>query len=169
MLESIKNEIPIDAFKTVMCKLDATGLIEYANEYFMQLIAYDLYTIMGRKINLLYDKKMPKAITTYAWDKIIKKEKTNIILKCQSKSKSFYWLEVKLDVIINAETRAVENIFFYGKAAKRNAILELDKFYTKLYEIEQEKGVSFAKQYLEKYLEEKNLTYNDFMGKYLRN
>jgi len=168
MSELIKKEIPVDGFETIMCKFDVAGVIEYANDYFMTLSEYSLYELMGKKINFLYNENMPRVITEYAWNKILNKEKTNIILKCQTKSKKFYWLEVKLDLLINPETRKVENVFFYGKAANRNAILELDIFYTKLYEMEQEKGLLFSKQYLENYLEEQHLNYNDFMNKYLR-
>lgn len=167
--EPFDKEQHVNSNKTIMCKVDLHGIIEYANEYFVELTGYSEGEIIGESLNLISHPSMPKAITKLIWTDLKQKQKTFGVIKYISKSGSFYWLQVKFDFKVNEDTRELLNIYLYAIAPDRMSILELDKLYKKLNKIEKEASFEVSKKFFNNYLENSKLTYTDFIQKYIKN
>ncbi len=155
--------------KSIMCKTDSDGIIEYANEYFVELTEYKEGEIMGESIELIRHPEMPRCISNKIWEQVISKKKVHGILRFLSKSGSFFWLQVKFDFKVNEQTREISNVYFYAKPPSRMAILDLNKFYNKLVKMENEVSLEVANTYFNGFLENKNIDYDNFISKYLEN
>lgn len=164
----LDKEKHVDNTKSIMCKTDIDGYIEYANEYFVELSGYNEGGIMGESIEIISHPDMPKVIAKSIWREIKKKKKVNAIVKYLSKSGHFYWLQVKFDFKVSEATREILNVYLYATPPSRSGILEINKFYKKLSKIENEAGLEIAENYFNGYLENSDLTYGNFIDKYLQ-
>jgi PAS domain S-box-containing protein len=165
--QPINDEIHVLNGKTLMIKTDSDAIIEYANDYFLDISEYNAGDLMGESFLLLTHPDMPKTIIDLAWKEIFNKKTVSTIIKFISKSGKFFWLQVRLDFKVNEQTKDVKNIYYYGEQAPRNAILELTKLYDKLYKIEKESSLELSEKYFNNYLENLDLNYNTFFKKYL--
>lgn len=52
--QPIDNEILLDETKIIMSKTDERGVIEYANQYFMDICGYDEWELMGEPHIMLF-------------------------------------------------------------------------------------------------------------------
>lgn len=160
------KEIPLDPSKTVMSKTNAKGIIEYANEYFMEVSGYEEYELMGQAHNVIRHPDMPKTVFKLLWNRLNKGENIHAFVKNLSKDGRYYW------VLTNFETKYDEagNIVSHysrRKAAPKNAIYEIEKLYKTLKSIEDRQGMETAVKYFEGMLEEKGVTYDHFILKIL--
>ena len=163
----INQEVTILPHKTILCKTDTSQIIEYANEYFIQLCEYTEGEIIGESIALLYHPQMPRTILNLAYKYVLNKKKVYSIARFISKSGKFFWLQIRFDFKVNQETREIQNIYLYGNAASRQSITTLTKIYDKLDKIEKESNIEIAQKYFKNYLESKNLSYDSFFNQFL--
>lgn len=153
--------------KSIMCKMDVNGVIEYANDYFIELCGFKQWEIIGKDLAANYTNDMPKLIMNYTWENILKKKKTNAIIKFKSKSMEFFWLQVKFDYKIDEKTREVRNIYLYGQPLSQKSIEKITKIYTNLSNLENQESIASAEKYLAGYLEGNNLNFEQFFDKFL--
>lgn len=165
-----ENEIKIVPGKSIMAKTDNKGVIEYANAYFVELSGYNDEDIIGENISLIKHPDMPKLIFQQIWDKLLNKKKTNAIVKNLAKDGRFYWLQIKFDFKVNEETREIQNFYAYYSTPKTEAIEELNELYLKLSKMEEHSSnLDVSKNYLEGFLEEKNVSYEDYIENLFQN
>lgn len=156
------KEINLDPKKTIMSKTDPKGVIEYANEYFMEISGYEEWELMGQPHNIIRHPDMPRTIFKLMWDTIKKGENIHAFVKNMAKDGRYYW------VLTNFEFKKDEegNIISYyarRKAAPRNAIHEIERLYNTLRAIEAKQDMQTAVNYFYGMLEEKRMTYNQFI------
>lgn len=154
--------------KSIMCKIDINGIVEFASDYFIELSEYDEGEIIGKKIDSIFHPSTPKTITTYIWNSISNKKKISGIIKFSTKNNQYYWLEVSYDFIVDEHTREIGNIFLYANSTSISSILRLEKIYNKLYDLETKSNLKVANTYFEGLLEEEGVDYIDFINKYLK-
>ena len=153
--------------KSILVKTDRTGCIEYVNIEYVNLSEYEIDEIIGKDINVLAHPDMPTIIFDHIWASLFQKKRTHAIIKNISKSGKFFWLQVNFDFKVNEETREIEYIYAYYSKASQTAIKELDILYKKVRSIEDRAGVEIAENYLNGFLDEKGIEYNNFIGQYL--
>lgn len=160
--KAINEEIVVDPKKTIMSKTNKKGIIEYANEYFMEICGYDEFELIGQPHNIIRHPDMPKIIFKLMWEKLLKKENIHALIKNLTKDGKFYW------VITTFEAKTDENgniiaLYAKRKAAPRAAIIIIEELYKKLISIEKVKGLEVSRKYFEGFLEEKNMDYDTFI------
>jgi len=158
----VGKEIKLDPSQTIMSKTDARGVIEYANEYFMEISGYQEYELMGQPHNIIRHPDMPKVIFKEMWKRLSKGENIYALVKNLAKNGDFYW------VLTSFETKYDENgkiVSHYArrKAAPSNAIFQIEKLYKTLVSIEKTQGLEVAEKYFLGMLEEKNKNYDSFI------
>jgi PAS domain S-box-containing protein len=158
----IDKEINLDPNKTIMSKTDAKGVIEYANEYFIEISGYDEYELMGQPHNIVRHPDMPKTIFKLMWESLNKGENIHAFVKNLSKDGRYYW------VLTNFEFKYDESgnlVSYYAKrkAAPRNAIFEIEKLYNTLRNIEARQGMNTAVNYVHGLLEDKKMSFNEYI------
>ena len=161
-MNTIDREIKLDPSKTIMSKTDTKGIIEYANDYFMEISGYDEFELMGQPHNIIRHPDMPKVIFKELWTRLKKGENIHALVKNRSKDGGYYW------VLTNFETKFDENgkaISHYArrKAAPAYAVFKVEKLYKTLLAIEKNQSTLVAERYFKGLLEENNTNYDGFI------
>lgn len=160
------REILLDPSKIIMSKTNAKGIIEYANDYFMEISGYEQHDLMGEPHNVIRHPDMPKTIFKFLWDTIQKGENIHAIVKNMSKDGKYYWVLTNFEFKYN-ENNEIVSYYSRRKAAPKEAVIEIEKLYNTLKSIEQKQNMQVALNYFLGMLEEKKITYHQFIMKIL--
>ncbi|GAA6772256.1 hypothetical protein AAGS39_30080 [Flavobacterium sp. CGRL2] len=66
----IDKEVTWDKTQVIMSKTNAFGIIEYANEVFVDVCGYEDYELMGQPHNIIRHPDMPKVIFKVLWENL---------------------------------------------------------------------------------------------------
>lgn len=156
------KEINLDPKKTIMSKTDARGIIEYANDYFIEISGYEEYELMGQPHNSIRHPEMPKTIFKILWDSLKKGENIHAFIKNLAKDGRYYWVLTNFEFKMDAEGN-IQSYYAKRKAAPRNAIQEIEKLYYTLRNIENRQGMQAGVNYLNGLLEDKKMSFNEYI------
>ncbi len=158
----VDEEIKLVPYKTIMSKTDPKGIIEYANDYFVEVSEYKEWELMGQPHNIIRHPDMPKIIFKLLWDRLKSKQNIHAIVKNLSKSGKYYW------VVTDFKWKEDEDGNIVAYYSRRKAIPEsvksfMQDFYARLRTIEEKSGMEGSGAYLEGYLEDLGKTYDEFV------
>jgi PAS domain S-box-containing protein len=159
---TIDKEINLDPSKTIMSKTDARGIIEYANDYFMEISGYEEYELMGQPHNIIRHPDMPQVVFKLLWDRLNRGENIHAFVKNLAKDGRYYWVLTNFETKYNEEGIIISR-YSRRKAAPKNALYTIEKLYRTLRAIELKQGMKTAENYLNGLLEEKRMTYDTFI------
>ena len=156
-----ENEIQLNPYKTIMSKTDKKGIIEYANDYFMEISGYKEWELMGQPHNILRHPDMPKIVFKLLWDRLNMAKPIYAIVKNLAKDGSYYW------VIADFKTK-IDNDGNITHYARRKAVPDavkdnINKIYKNILEIEKSAGLEASEAYFNGLLEDAGLTYDQFI------
>jgi len=161
------NEIILDPFKTIMSKTDKKGIIEYANEYFMEISGYKEWELMGQPHNVIRHPDMPKVIFKLLWNRLNKSLPIYAFVKNLAKDGSYYWVIGSFSTIKDEEGN-IKTHYAKRKAIPEEVKKEISEFYNTLLSIEKNAGMEASMAYLIGYLEDLNMNYDDFIHHLMR-
>jgi PAS domain S-box-containing protein len=167
--EPIDKEIELDPKRYIMSKTDPKGVIEYGNEYFVEISGYKESELIGRPHNIIRHPDMPKIVFKLMWDRLENRKNIYALVKNLAKSGRYYWVMTDFDVKINKATDETVGYFAYRRAAPKQAVKQAEKLYAKLVEIEKERGMDGSEKYLLGFLEERGQTYDQFIDDITKN
>ncbi len=158
----LDKEIKLNPKRFIMSKTDARGIIEYANEYFMEISGYQEYELMGQPHNIIRHPDMPQVIFKLMWERLKKGQNIYALVKNLAKDKRYYWVLTSFNTKYNEKG---EIIAYYArrKAAPENAVYQIEKLYKILRKIETTQNMEISERYLKGMLEEKKLTYDQYI------
>ena len=158
----IDREIKLDPSLIIMSKTDAKGIIEYANDYFMEVCGYEEYELMGKPHNIIRHPDMPKVVFKLLWERLHKGENIHALVKNLAKDGRFYWVLTSFETKYNDSGEIISH-YARRKAAPENAIFSIEKLYKTLLAIEKNQTPEIAEKYFYGLLEEKGQTYDRFI------
>ena len=167
--DPIDKEIELDPKRYIMSKTDPKGIIEYGNEYFVEISGYKESELIGRPHNIIRHPDMPKIVFKLMWDRLENRKNIYALVKNLAKSGRYYWVMTDFDVKINKSTNETISYFAYRRAAPRHAVKQIEKVYAKLVEIEEERGMEGSEKYLLGFLEERGQTYDQYIDEITKN
>ena len=162
------NKIAVLGEKSIMCKLEPNGVIEYASSYFIELCEYRNFEILGKKLDLVYNSDTPRVIIDSFWNRISLKQKTTAIVKFNTKSGDYFWLRIKLDYKIDEKSRDISNIYLYGFPVHETIIKKIEEVYLHLNDLEKKSEKKQIEKIFNDFLLEKKVTFEDFFDKILK-
>jgi PAS domain S-box-containing protein len=146
-----------------MSKTNAFGIIEYANEVFIDVCGYEDYELMGQPHNIIRHPDMPKVIFKVLWENLKNGKNFHAIVKNLAKSGRYYWVITDFE-ISRDENDVIVNYFGRRQAVPQEVItLHIEPLYKKLLQIEAASGVEFSEKYLIGFLEEKKRSYVEYI------
>ncbi len=155
------EEIQLNPYKTIMSKTDHKGIIEYANDYFMEISGYKEWELMGQPHNILRHPDMPKLVFKLLWDRLNNAKPIYAIVKNLAKDGRYYW------VIADFKTKIDENgnVTHYArrKAIPDNTKAKISKIYNNILELEKTAGLEASEAYFAGMLEDNDITYDEFV------
>ncbi|WP_130736137.1 PAS domain-containing protein [Flavobacterium sp. J27] len=165
----VDKEVTWDKSKVIMSKTDARGIIEYANEVFVDVCGYEDYELMGQPHNIIRHPDMPKVIFKVLWEKLQSGQNFHAIVKNLAKSGRYYWVITDFEISKNEEG-VIENYFARRRAVPQEVITNhIEPLYKKLLQIEAASGIQYSEKYLNGFLEEKNKTYVQYIMELIYN
>ena len=158
----IDKEIILDKTKIIMSKTDAKGIIEYANQYFIDICGYDEWELMAEPHSIIRHPDMPRIVFKLLWERLHKGENIHALVKNLAKDGSYYWVITNFETIYNDKGKIIAH-FSRRKAPPRYAIDTIIPIYKMLVDIENKKGMDASRKFLYDFLESKKVTYDDFI------
>ena len=156
-------EIKLDPKKYILSKTDPKGVIEYVNDYFVNICGYSEYELIGKPHNIVRHPDMPKVIFWFLWERLKKKENLIAVVKNRAKDGRYYWVMTDFEIKSDKTTGEVTGYFAYRRAVPQKAIDTITPLYAKLLEIEKSSGMEASKKYLVAYLESIDKSYDEFI------
>jgi len=162
--EPIDREIKLNPKRYIVSKTDKKGIIEYCNDYFVEICGYSESELIGKPHNIIRHPDMPKIAFKLMWDRINKAENFMAVVKNLAKDGSYYWVVTDFEPKVDPITNEIISHTAFRKAAPQKAINAIIPIYAKLIEIEKEGGMEASEKYLRGFLEDKHITYDEFIN-----
>ena len=167
----IDEEKYFDSNKILMCKTDKEGILEFANNEFVEVSGFSETELMGKPIFHVQHPDMPEVIFKMMWEKIYDKEEFKVVVKDITKDGKYFWTLTVFSVTLDAKGE-IKAIY-----SKRFAVSEKTKdFFSKLYKtltrIENKRSINGIKdiksseKYLIGYLEENQIDFQSLIDKF---
>ena len=163
------EEIKLDKYKYIMSRTDTKGMIEFANDYFVEISGYTTNELIGKPHNLIRHPDMPKVIFKLMWDRLNSKKDIMAIVKNRAKDGRYYWVTTHFDIKYHYDNKTVDGYLAYRQAARPNAVKAIEPLYATLLEIEREQGISESEKYLNGFLESKGMSYDEYINEVVEN
>ena len=157
------NEIKLSQKRYIVSKTDTTGIIEYGNDYFVEISGYSEAELIGKPHSIVRHPDMPKIAFKLMWDRIKEGKNFIAIVKNLAKDGSYYWVITDFEPKIDPITNEIISHTAFRKAAPQQAINAIIPIYAKLLKIEQENGMEESEKYLHALLKENNTNYDNFI------
>jgi len=155
------EEIQLNPYKTIMSKTDQKGIIEYANDYFIEVSGYKEWELMGQSHNILRHPDTPKFVFKLLWDNLNKSKPIYAIVKNLAKDGRYYW--VIADFKTKIDNQGNRTHFARRKAIPKATKAKVEKLYHSMLEIEKAAGLDASKAYFQGLLEDAGVDYNTFI------
>jgi PAS domain S-box-containing protein len=159
----INEQIQLSTKKYIVSKTDAKGIIEYGNDYFVEISGYTESELIGKPHNIIRHPDMPRVVFKMMWDRINSGKNIMAVVKNMAKDGRYYWVVTEFEPKIDPISNDIISHTAFRKAAPQKAIDTMEPIYQKLLEIEKEGGMEASEKYLRGFFEEKRTTYDEFM------
>ena len=146
----------------LVSKTDIGGRITYGNDTFMDISGYSKKELIGQPHSIIRHPDMPKAIFQLMWESIKKGQNITAVVKNLTKDGRFYWVTTDFD-IQRGSNGQIRNYIAFREATPRKVIKEIEKIYETLLDIEKKKGDRQSLEFLHLFLEDKQMTYNEYI------
>ena len=160
----IDKEVVWDKSRVIMSKTDHRGIIEYANEVFVDVCGYEDYELMGQPHSIIRHPDMPKVLFKVLWENLKLGGNFHAVVKNLAKSGRYYWVITDFESTKN-EDGEITHYFGRRRAVPQEIITNyIEPLYKKLLQIEKTSGVEYSEKYLIGFLEEKNRSYVEYIN-----
>jgi len=146
----------------IVSKTDTKGKITYCNEIFMDMAGATEGELLGKPHNIIRHPDMPWAVFKLLWDKVQGGEEVFAYVKNKSFDGAYYW--VYANVTPSYDERG-NIIGYYSVRIKPNekALEAIKPVYQKMLELEATGGMEASTKYLMDLLNEKGVSYDEFI------
>ncbi len=160
----LDSEIILNPKRYIVSKTDPKGIIEYGNDYFVEISGYSESELIGKPHNIIRHPDMPRVAFKMMWDRILQGDNFIAIVKNLAKDGSYYWVVTEFECKRDPLSNDIISFTAFRKAAPRKAVEAITPIYAKLKEIEREGGMAASEKYLRGFLEDHGTTYDDFIN-----
>lgn len=158
----LDKEVSWDKTRTIMSKTDQYGVIEYANDTFIDVSGYEEHELMGMPHSIVRHPDMPKVLFKVLWDNLKQGKTVKPIVKNLSKSGRYYWVIADFEIKRN-EKGEITHYFSRRKSVAPEVVAKVEGLYKKLLQIEETAGMAASEKYLLGYLEDIGKSYNELI------
>lgn len=156
------KEVLFNEDQIIVSKTDTKGKITYCNDVFIDISGYKESELLSVPHNILRHKDMPKTVFKLLWDTVQSGDEINAYVKNKTKNGDYYWVFANVTPSVDNN----DNIIGYFSVRRKpnpSAINIIDPLYRELVRLENSQGISSAQQYLQNILNEKELSYEEFI------
>jgi len=158
----LDEEITFSKKKFIVSKTDIEGNITFVNQSFCDIAGYRYEELIGEPHSVIRHPDMPQAIFYMLWKSLLAGMEISAIIKNVAKSGKCYWIiadfSMQRDSYGNLETFSS-----FARYAPNYVTEAIEELYAEMIYAERKSGLEGSLGYLENFLEEKNLSYNDYL------
>jgi PAS domain S-box-containing protein len=158
----IDEEIKFSKKKFIVSKTDINGIITFANKNFCDVSGYSEEELIGVPHNIVRHPDMPRTIFFLVWSSLLRGEPVSGVVKNLAKSGKYYWVIADFDIKKDMDGN-IKSLIAFRRAAPQNVIDVIEDLYESMLNIEKRHGMEGSLAYLEAYLDEKEMNYEEFL------
>lgn len=156
------KELSFNENKFIVSKTDIKGKITYGNEVFVQMSGYKEEELIGKPHNILRHPKMPSFIFKFLWQRVRAGKEIFAYVINKNKNDDYYWVFAH----VTPSTDESGEIIGYHSARRKpkaSALEIIKPLYETLLQAERMGGVSASEAKLQTLLDEKGVSYDEFI------
>jgi PAS domain S-box-containing protein len=157
----IENKLPLDTL--IVSKTDPKGGIVSASQTFVELSGYKESELITSAHSLMRHPDMPKTVFKIIWDKLNRGQNVKAVIKNLTKCGNHFWAFTSIEVKKDRDSGTIRNYIAYRSAINSNVKFKIESLYDSLRSIEEEKGMEDTINYLQGYLDERRVSYDEYM------
>ena len=158
----INNEKTLSENDFIVSKTDTKGKLIYGNKIFIKISGYKESELLGQPHSILRHPDMPKAIFKLLWDRLNAKKEIFAYVKNICKDGSFYWVLANVTVTLDANG-SVADLHSVRRKPSAKSMQIIPDLYAKLLAEEKKSGMDASIKMLNKILNDKGVSYDDFI------
>jgi len=163
----LNKEIEFSKKKFIVSKTDINGNILFVNKNFCEVSGYTEHELKGTSHSILRHPDMPKAIFYMMWKSLQAGMEISAVVKNLAKSGQYYW--VISDFSMQRDNYGkLETFSSFNRIAPDDVSETMESLYAIMVLVERKEGIEGSLRYLESYLEEKQMGYNEFLEDLVR-
>ncbi len=158
----LDEEIVFSKKKFIVSKTDIEGNIIFVNQNFCDISGYHYDELMGQPHNILRHPDMPKAIFYMIWKSLLAGMEVSAIIKNVAKSGKYYWVIADFSMQRDRYGK-LKTFTSFKRAASTYVSKAMQELYDGMSYAERKSGIEGSLLYLENFLEEQGVTYNEYL------
>jgi len=155
-------EITVSPKRTIVSRTDEKGIIQFVNDYFMDIAGYKENELIGFNHNVIRHPDMPKIIFKHLWDELKKGNDVRAIVKNLAKDGRYYWVITTFHTLYNEDGNII-GYYARRKAVPQHVKDEVITLYKALLALEEQGGMEASGKYLQEWLQKHNTTYSGYV------
>ena len=156
-----ENEINLDMSKVIMSKTNFKGVIQYVNNYFMEVSGYTEEELIGKPHNIIRHPDMPKVIFKIMWERLLKGESIYAAVKNLTKNGDFYWVLTKFETTFDKDGNITAH-YARRKALPLEIRVVFESLYKTIIAIEKH-DIKLAEETFLEVINDSGLTYDELI------
>jgi PAS domain S-box-containing protein len=163
----LDEEIKFSKKKFIVSKTDLKGNIIFTNKNFSEVSGYTESELIGQPHNILRHPDMPQAVFYLVWQNLLSGKAISGVVKNLAKDGRYYWVIADLEPKFNAQGE-ITSLTAFRRAAPQDVIDAATELYATMLAIEKKHGMEKSIAYLQAFLEEHDISYDEFIAELIR-
>ena len=147
----------------IISKTDTKGKITYCNRIFIDLAGYSEEQLLGKPHSIVRHPDMPKLIFKLLWERIKAKKEIFAFVKNLCKDGGHYWVFANVTASTDPSGRVLGYYSVRRKPSQRG-LEAVEKLYAQLLSQEKSGGLGASSRYMNQILEEKGVSYDEYIN-----
>ncbi len=147
----------------LVSKTDLKGKITYCNQIFMKVAGYKEEELLGKPHNIVRHPDVPRIVFKLLWNRVQNGEEIFAFVKNKTHDGGYYWVYANVTPSIDDRGNIVGYYSVRRKVNEKNLHL-VEDLYEKLIREEARGGMEASQKYLNNLLNEKGVTYDEFIA-----
>ncbi len=158
----LDKEVKFSKKKFIVSKTDIKGRIIFVNKNFCDVSGYTAAELIGVEQSALSHPDMPRAIFYMIWKSLYSGEEISVVTKNLAKSGRYYWLIT--DILIERDSNGeLKRFSSFNRIAPEHVSRVIEELYREMKLVEKRDGLEDSLQFLETFLEQRGVSYNEFL------
>ena len=158
----LDKKIEFSKKKFIVSKTDIEGKILFVNKNFCEISGYTAHELIGVDHSVLRHPDMPRAIFYMMWKSLLAGMEISAVIKNLAKSGKYYWIISDFSMSRDKYGK-IETFSSFNRIAPDYVSEVMEELYAQMLIEERKSGLEGSLHYLENFLEEKQMSYNDFL------
>lgn len=155
-------ELQMKPGEFIVSKTDLKGNITYGNETFIEMSGYKEDELLNAPHNILRHEDMPKAVFKMLWERIRERDGIYAYVKNKTKNGDYYWVFAYVTPSFDPSGNKI-GYYSVRRRPGHKAMEVIEPLYRDLLRSEKQGGITASQSHLTALLNEKGVTYDQFV------